>query len=121
MEIVTTYQGPVAILGLRGRLTHGQGDTALRGAVLDVLEDGYDKILIDMSRVTRVDSSGLGELLRTRSTCQSRRASIKLLRCNMKVYSLITMSKLVGVFEIFDDEADALPSYWQDAPTATAH
>jgi len=121
MKIVTRYHGPVAILGLEGPLTHGVGDTALRGAVLDLLNEGYDKILIDLGSVRKMDSSGLGELVRCRTTCEDHEAEVKLLRLHPKVYSLISVSQLVGLFEIYESEADALPSFWHDMPSNSDH
>ena len=121
MEITTRYHGPVAVLRLDGKLTHGEGDAKLRGAVLDVLDEGYDKILIDMGGVRRVDSSGLGELLRCRTTCQRYHADLKLLRLDPSIYTLMTVSKLVGVFDIYDSEAEALPSFWSDRSSGPGH
>ncbi len=121
MEITTRYHGPVAVLRLDGKLTHGEGDAKLRGAVLDVLDEGYDKILIDMGGVRRVDSSGLGELLRCRSTCQRHDAELKLLRLEPSIYTLMTVSKLAGVFEIYESEAEALPSFWSADPSESSH
>ncbi len=114
MKITTRYYDPVAILDLDGALTLGRGDVLLRGRLLELLDEGYRRILINMKAVRHVDSSGLGELLRSRETCRDRGAELKLLHLNPGAYRLLTMSKVVGLFDIFDDEAEAIPSFWPD-------
>ncbi len=111
MKISTRYQGDVTVLDLEGRITIGEGDVQLRGAVLDALDDGREKLLLNLDNVKAMDSSGLGELIRCKTTCARRDAEIKLLNVNLKVYKLLTMSQLIGVFEMFDDEDKAISSF----------
>ncbi len=120
MKITTRYYDPVAILDLEGALTLGRGDVLLRGRLLELLEEGYRRILLNMGAVRHVDSSGLGELLRSRETCEERGAELKLLHLNPGAYRLLTMSKLVGLFEIFDSEAEAIPSFWHEGEPPTS-
>lgn len=111
MEISKRQVEDVAILDLDGKLTIGTGDVALRGAMLDEINDGHKKILINLQKVTAIDSSGLGELIRCRATAAGSEAEIKLLHVNLKARKLLTMARLVGVFEMFDDEAMAVSSF----------
>ena len=111
MKITTRYQGDVTILDLEGRITIGEGDIQLRGSVLDALDESRTRILLNLDGVKAMDSSGLGELIRCKTTCAKRSAEIKLLNVNLKVYKLLTMSQLIGVFEMFDDEEKALASF----------
>lgn len=111
MVITKRLAGDVAILDLNGKLTIGVGDVALRGAMLTELEDGHTKIVINLKDVTAIDSSGLGELIRCKATAAARNAGIKLLHANLKARKLLTMSGLVGVFEMFDDEEMAVASF----------
>jgi anti-sigma B factor antagonist len=111
MNITTRYEGDVTVLDLEGRITIGEGDVQLRGAVLDALEDNRDKLLLNLAGVKAMDSSGLGELIRCKTTCARRDAEIKLLNVNLKLYKLLTMSQLIGVFEMFDDEEKAIGSF----------
>ena len=111
MEITNRQVGDVAILDLNGKLTIGTGDVALRGAMLSEINDGKKKILINLQDVKTIDSSGLGELIRCRATAAGNEAEIKLLHVNLKARKLLTMARLVGVFEMFDDEAMAVSSF----------
>jgi anti-sigma B factor antagonist len=106
--------GDVTILDLEGKLTIGEGDVRLRGALLDELEEGHHNILINLDKVKSIDSSGLGELIRSRVTATSKGALIKLLNVNLKARKLLTMSSLVGVFEMFDDEEMAVASFAEE-------
>jgi anti-sigma B factor antagonist len=111
MDINVRTDTGVAIMSLSGKLVHGTGDVQLRDAFIGQIEGGQDKILIEMSGVKMVDSSGLGELIRCQATAKARDAEIKLLNVNLKTYKLLTMSRLIGVFDIFDDEAKAVASF----------
>jgi anti-sigma B factor antagonist len=111
MEITKRQVAGVSILDLDGKLTIGAGDVALRGALLDELNDGHTKVLINLQDVKVIDSSGLGELIRSRATAAAKGADIKLLHVNLKARKLLTMARLVGVFEMFDDEAMAINSF----------
>jgi len=111
MEISKRQVEDVSILDLDGKLTIGTGDVALRGAMLSEIDDGHKKFLINLKNVTAIDSSGLGELIRCRATAASNEAEVKLLNVNLKARKLLTMARLVGVFDMFDDEAMAVASF----------
>ena len=111
MEVTKRQVGDVSILDLEGKLTIGSGDVALRGAMLAEIEDGHKKILINLQDVKVIDSSGLGELIRCRATAATSGAEIKLLHVNLKARKLLTMARLVGVFDMFDDEEMAIASF----------
>ena len=111
MQVTKRQVDDVAILDLDGKLTIGTGDVALRGAMLNEINDGHKKILINLKNVASIDSSGLGELIRCRATAAGNDAEVKLLNVNLKARKLLTMARLVGVFEMFDDEAMAVASF----------
>ena len=111
MDITTRHEKDVAILDLSGKFTIGKGDVRLREEFLNLLDDGRTKVLINMDKVTGIDSSGLGELIRCQATGKARGAEIRLLKVNLKTYKLLTMSRLIGVFDMFDDEAKAIASF----------
>ena len=111
MEITKRTIGDVTILDLDGKLTIGKGDVVLRDALLEVINEGGKNVIINLDKVTTIDSSGLGELIRCRVTATSSDAAIKLLHVNIKARKLLTMAQLVGVFEMFDDEALAVESF----------
>jgi anti-sigma B factor antagonist len=101
----------VTILDLEGKLTIGEGDVQLREEIKDLLTDGVKKILINMGGVKVMDSSGLGELVRTRESARQAGATIKLLHVEDKVQEVLEMTRLIGVFESFNDEIDAVASF----------
>ena len=111
MEITKRKVGDVAILDLDGKLTIGKGDVVLRETLVDELENGGKQVLINLDAVTTIDSSGLGELIRSKVTSTQHEAEVKLLNVNIKARKLLTMAQLVGVFEMFDDEALAVASF----------
>ena len=111
MDISSRHIGDVTILDLNGKLTIGTGDVALRGAMLTEINEGKKKVLINLQEVKAIDSSGLGELIRCRATAASNEAEVKLLHVNLKARKLLTMARLVGVFDMFDDEEMAIASF----------
>ena len=111
MDIKKRTVGDVAIFDLNGKLTIGKGDVVLREALVEELENGGKQVVINLDGVTTIDSSGLGELIRCKVTATSNQAEVKLLHVNIKARKLLTMAQLVGVFEMFDDEALAVASF----------
>ena len=111
MRIHTRTEEGVSVVELDGKLTIGTGDVALREAIIDLLKDGAKKILVNLQKVRTMDSSGLGELVRSKATASSQGATIKLLHVEDKVHEVLEMTRLIGVFETFDDEIDAIASF----------
>ncbi len=111
MKITTRKEEEVTILNLDGKLVIGEGDVELRDELLGVLEHGAKKVLLNLQRVRMMDSSGLGELIRCKATANQRQATIKLLHVEDKVQEVLEMTRLIGVFETFDDEIDAIASF----------
>lgn len=111
MEIKKRKVGDVAIFDLNGKLTIGRGDVVLREALVEEIENGGRQVLINLDAVSTIDSSGLGELIRSKVTATSSEAEVKLLNVNIKARKLLTMAQLVGVFEMFDDEELAVTSF----------
>ena len=101
----------VTIVELDGKLTIGEGDVQLRNEIKDLLAAGKKRILIDLKRVKSMDSSGLGELVRVRASAINAGAQVKLLHVEDKVHEVLEMTRLIGVFETYDDEIDALGSF----------
>ncbi len=112
MDITTRHYGPVVIMDLSGKMTFGKGDVTFRRHLLDLLEDGHRNIIINMKELKTIDSSGLGELIRSKTTCNQRGGDIKLLHLNPKVYRLLEVTRLIGIFDIYDSEVEAIPSFW---------
>lgn len=111
MKIGVRQKGGVTILDLRGKITIGVGDVALRDAVHEALGAGAKNILINLDGVSTIDSSGVGELVSTYTTVTNRGGKLKLLNLPSKVADILQITQLITVFEVFDDEQEALQSF----------
>lgn len=111
MNITVRKEEGVVILELDGKLVIGDGDVKLREEVRDQLNDGAKKLLLNLKGVKTMDSSGLGELIRTKASANSVDATIKLVHVEDKVEEVLQMTRLIGVFDTFNDEIDAIASY----------
>jgi anti-sigma B factor antagonist len=101
----------VEILALQGKITIGSGDVQLRDLIAQCLNDGKNNILLDMSGVSTIDSSGIGELVGSFTTVTNRGGRLKLLHLPGKVSDLLQVTQLITVFEVHEDEAKAVASF----------
>ncbi|HTW81736.1 MAG TPA: STAS domain-containing protein [Terracidiphilus sp.] len=101
----------VTVLDLSGRITLGEGSVQLRDAIRDLIGKGQKSILLNLSDVNYIDSSGLGELVSAYTTARNQSAALKLLGLTKKVNDLLQLTKLYTVFDIYDDEASGIASY----------
>lgn len=111
MKVTARHNEGVTILELKGKITIGVGDVQLREAVSEALAAGALNILLDLGGVTTVDSSGVGELVSTYTTVTNRGGKLKILNLPSKVADVLQITQLITVFEVFDDEAEALASF----------
>jgi anti-sigma B factor antagonist len=111
MDIVTRNIGDVAILDLKGKLTIGDGDVLLRDEFQKAMNSGCTKIIINLKGVKYMDSAGIGELVSKKVTANRGEIQVKLLHLHKKLYDLLAVAELVGLFDIFDDEKEALKSF----------
>jgi anti-sigma B factor antagonist len=103
--------GDVTILDLSGKITIGEGSVQLRETVRKLLDDGRKKLLLNLGDVSYVDSSGIGELVSSYTTTNNNGGQLKLLNQTKKIHDLLTITKLLTVFETFDNEDAAVASY----------
>jgi len=101
----------VTVLDLSGRITLGEGSVQLRDAVRGLISKGQKHILLNMADVNYIDSSGLGELVSAFTTAKNQQADVKLLSLTKKVHDLLQLTKLYTVFDIWDDEANAIAAF----------
>lgn len=111
MKIDKRVRDGVTILEIEGKITIGKGDVALREAVHEALGGGARKLLIDLARVSTIDSSGVGELVSAFTTVTNRGGKLKLLNLPPKVNDILQVTQLITVFEVFDNENEAIASY----------
>ncbi len=103
--------GPVTILDLKGRVRIGGSTVALHKAIRCLVEEGKTQILLNLSDVTHIDSSGLGELIASHITVQDKGGEIKLAHLTERLRDLMVITKLLTVFDVYDDEQKALATY----------
>lgn len=111
MHVEVRKQGDVVILDLQGKLTAGLGDELLRDTVTELLDEGWKKILLNLSAVTFMDSAGVGELVAGLKKAKRQGAELKLLNAGEKVQSTLYIARLLPVFELFQDEREALSKF----------
>ncbi len=111
MNVNTRQAGDVTILDLKGKITIGSGDVALRQAIQEVMTSGAAKVLINMADVTTIDSSGIGELVSAYTTATNRGARLKLINLPAKVTDILTITQLITVFDVYDSEAEGVASF----------
>lgn len=103
--------GDVTILDLDGKVTIGEGSVALRNAIRRLLGEGKGKILLNLGRVGYIDSSGIGELVSSFTAVNKEGGTLKLLNLTQKIQDLLAITKLLTVFDVFEDEGNALSSF----------
>ena len=116
IRITERHVNDVTILELEGRLVLEEGDVALRDCVNRLVQQGHVKIVIDMQKVTRLDSAGIGMLVSKYVTAYFRGGRLKLLNLTNRGEALIEVTKLYTVFELFESEAEAIRSFGTHHP-----
>jgi anti-sigma B factor antagonist len=103
--------GDITIVDITGNLVAQSGDVALKDKVRSLIQQGRKRIVIDLGNVPYMDSSGLGELVHVYATTKNAGGTLKLLRVTKRLKDLLTITKLLTVFDAYDDEASAVASF----------
>jgi len=111
MVIEMRIIGDIRILDCNGKIRLGEGTTAIRKAVLDALESGTKKIILNFEEISYIDSSGVGALLSAFTSVANAGGKMKLLHLTTRIRELLTITKLLTVFEAYDNESEALGSF----------
>ena len=111
MEIVERTVNDVTVLDLKGKMTLGEGDELLKDKINSLLSAGKKKLLLNLEGVPYIDSAGLGEVVRTYTTVSRQGGSLKLLNLTKRIEDLLSITKLLTVFDTVDSEAEAVKSY----------
>jgi anti-sigma B factor antagonist len=111
MQIDERVTGDVVVLDLKGRVMLGEGDELLKDKVNSLMNQGRKKIVLNLAEVPYIDSAGLGEIVRTFTTVSRQGGSLKLLNLTKRITDLLSITKLLTVFETFDNEAEAVQSF----------
>jgi len=111
MKVNVRTEGAVTLIDLNGKITIGEGDVILRESIEKVLKTGTTKILLNLSKISYMDSAGIGELVACYKRAREKGGELKLLNPSGKVEDLLQLTKLEEIFETFRDEATALKSF----------
>jgi anti-sigma B factor antagonist len=111
IDLRTRESNGITIVDLRGRITLGEGSATVRDTVRDLLSLGQKRILLNLSDVNYIDSSGIGELVSAFTAAKKQGGELKLLNLTKKVHDLLQITKLYTVFDVKDDEASAVKSF----------
>src|SRR3982750_2765146 len=111
LNIAERQAGDVTVLDMSGKITIGEGSVALRSAIRRLLEEGKKKILLNLAGVGYMDSSGIGELVSSHTAITKEEGQLKLLNLTDKLESLLAITKLLTVFDVYENESEALNSY----------
>ena len=111
MEIAERTVSDVTVLDLNGKMTLGEGDELLKDKINSLLASGKKKLVLNLEGVPYIDSAGLGEIVRTYTTVSRQGGSLKLLNLTKRITDLLSITKLLTVFETFESESDAVRSF----------
>ena len=101
----------VAIIDVEGKILLGDGDVEIKRAVDEMLARGDRNILLNLARVPYIDSAGLGEIIRCFTAIRKNGGNFKLLSPNQRLIDLLAITKLVNVFDWYNDEPAAIKSF----------
>jgi len=111
MQIEERIVGDVTILDLKGKMTLGEGDELLKDKINSLIHQGQKKLLLNLEGVPYIDSAGLGEIVRTYTTVSRQGGNLKLVNLTKRITDLLSITKLLTVFETFDAEKEAVASF----------
>jgi anti-anti-sigma factor len=110
-EIIEHTRGDVAIVALRGDVTPGKIEGVLSNRMLDLVNKGYRKLVLELAGLPSIDSIGLGEIVRCYTTITRKGAKMKLAAVPKRIVDLLRVTRLIVAFELADTEDDAVASF----------
>ena len=119
LDIQKREREGIVIFDLKGRITAGSEATDLRDHVTQTAQAGTKNFILNLAGVDYIDSTGLGALVMCATSMRKNDGNVKLLNLNRRHIELLVMTKLATVFEIFNDEQDAINSYYPDRKIKT--
>jgi anti-sigma B factor antagonist len=111
LDVKERQAGDVTILDLSGEVRIGEGSISLRDAIRNLADSGKQKVLLNLAGVKYMDSSGIGELIANYTTVKRQGGQLKLLNLTDRIQNLLVITKLLTVFDAYDNEAEALKSF----------
>ena len=114
LEIERREKEGIVIFDISGRIVLGDSASMLRNTLREATDAGLKSIILNLEKVDYIDSTGLGVLVMAATTLQKSEGSLKLLNLNRRNIELMVMTKLSTILEIFNDETDAINSFFPD-------
>jgi len=111
LDVKERQAGDVTILDLSGEVRIGEGSISLRDSIRKLADAGKNKVLLNLAGVKYMDSSGVGELIANYTTISRQGGQLKLLSLTERIQNLLVITKLLTVFDSYDNEAEALKSF----------
>ena len=112
--------GNITLVDISGQITLGEGSAKLRELLRDLLTKGNSRIILNLGDVSHIDSSGIGELVSGFNSVRNRGGELKLLHVRQRNLHLLTVTRLITVFDVFDSEDDAVRSFGADPKDRSA-
>ena len=112
MHVTERKVGDITIVDVSGKVTLGDGgDVVLKDKMASLVQQGHKKVLLNLGDVSYVDSAGLGAIVQSYATMNKNGGNLKLLNTTKRIKDLLSITKLLMVFECHDEEAAALKSF----------
>ena len=111
VKLSTRQVGDVTVIDAVGRITLGEGASTFRDTIRDLAAKGDKKLLLNLSEVSYIDSSGIGELVSGFTTVTNHGGQLKLVGLTKRVKDLLQITKLYTVFDVYDAETSAVRSF----------
>jgi anti-sigma B factor antagonist len=111
MKFASRKVGNVVVIDIEGKILLGEGDVEIKEAIDSLIRQGNKYILLNLAKVPYIDSAGLGEIIRCFTSLRKNGGTLKLLSPNQRLIDLLTITKLVNVFDWHSDEAKAIASF----------
>jgi anti-anti-sigma factor len=111
MKLSTRKLGNIVVIDVDGKIVLGDGDVEIKKTVDNLVERGNRSFLLNLSKVPYLDSAGLGEIIRCFTTLRKGGGNFKLLSPNQRIVDLLTITKLLDVFDIYESESAAVASF----------
>jgi anti-sigma B factor antagonist len=111
LDVKERQAGDVTILDMTGEVRIGEGAISLRDSIRNLADQGKKNVLLNLAGVKYMDSSGVGELIANYTTIKRQGGQLKLLNLTDRIQNLLVITKLLTVFDSYDNEAEALKSF----------
>ena len=111
MKITERKVGDVTVLDIEGKILLGEGNVQLKRKIDELVERNEIRVVLNLEQVPYMDSGGLGEIVRSYTTATRAGGNLKLVNATKRISDLLTITKLITVFEIFDNETAAVASF----------